>query len=229
MLTSKNNSAAGFSMIELIIVIVVISIMTAVSMVYLNSSQRLYKPDAEALKIIDIFQEARQRSLTQRRTMRVEIDMDDKVIRLINEEDPATATDDALIRTMALLPASEITIDKRPFNITDNPPEPFPAPHANFYISHYPNSVGHRVCTIRFQSTGTVVNAGSDATGTGATPTGVALFIWAPDQQTVTNSDIARAITIIGTTGSVRLWEYDKQASTANKWKDSRRTSGFGG
>lgn len=212
-------------MIELIIVIVILSIMTAIPMLYLNASQKLYKPDSEALKIADIFQEARQRSLTQRKTMRVEIDLDDKVIRLINENKNDSADDHTVIKRMFLLPTNELTIDKRPLNITTNPPETFPAPTANFYISTYPKSASHRVCTVRFLSNGSVVNAGSDDTGTGAVPTGITLFIWSPNDANPNNSEIARAITIISTTGSIRMWEYDKNATAANKWKDSRRSN----
>lgn len=224
----NKESPNGFSLIEVLIVIAIISILTAISMVYLTASQKLYKPDTQSLEIADFFQEARQRSLTQRETMRVEIDMDDNIVRLIDENTIATADDDRVIRTKTLFPPGEIVVDSRPFNISVDPPENPPAPHANFSLSNYPGSIAHRVCTVRFQSNGSVVNAGTTPTGTGAVPTGVTLFIWAPSTGNASNSDITRAITIIGTTGSVRLWEYDPNLAQPNKWKNSRRTSGFG-
>lgn len=229
MQNETKSSSDGFSLVEVLIVIAVISILTAVSMIYLNASQKLYKPDVQSLQLIDIFQEARQRSLTQRRTMRVEVDMDDRIVRLIDEIANDTANDDLVIRTMVLLPDEELRVDDKPFNISENPPELLPTPAAVFSLSNYPKSIAHRVCTIRFQSNGNVVDAGSTPTGTGATPTGVTLFIWSPNQDNPMNMDIARAVTIIGTTGSVRLWEYDINATTSNKWKDSRRSSGYGG
>lgn len=90
----------GFSMVELLIVLTVITILLGISLFYLSAHERLYRPDEEALKIIDVFQEARQRSLTQRETMRVEIDLTDNVVRLIDENQPSTADDDRPIRSV---------------------------------------------------------------------------------------------------------------------------------
>ena len=69
----------GFSMVELLIVLTVMTILTGISLFYLSGHQRLFRPDEQTLKMVDIFQEARQRSLTQRETMRVEIDLTDSV------------------------------------------------------------------------------------------------------------------------------------------------------
>jgi hypothetical protein len=67
------------------------------------------------------------------------------------------------------------------------------------------------------------VDAGSTPSDGNATPTGVTLFIWSPSKADPSKSDIARAITIIGTTGSIRMWEYKRSSTAANKWIDSRR------
>jgi prepilin-type N-terminal cleavage/methylation domain-containing protein len=219
----------GFSMVELLIVLTVITILLGISLFYLSGHERLFRPDEEALKIIDQFQEARQRSLTQRETVRVEIDLTDNLVRLIDENQPGTADDDRTIRKVVLVPQSEVRLDARPPDISTNPTEIMPVPAAQFRPSIYPPSVSHNVCTFRFQRNGSVVNEGTDAVGSNATTTGLTLFIWSPKRNSANESEIARAITVIGATGSVRFWEYNRALTDANKWKDSRRMSIYGG
>jgi prepilin-type N-terminal cleavage/methylation domain-containing protein len=228
----KGNSLTysdGFSLIELLIVLVMISILSGTAFYYLNASRELYKADEQALKITDILQEARQRALTQRENMRVEIDLTDNIIRLIDENQPDTVDDDNEIRNIPILSSTELRLDQRPAQITYNPPEDFPVPSARFKQSVYTPSLLHNVSTLRFLSNGTVVDQGNNTLGDGAVPTGVTLHVWSPDKDNINNSKIARSITIIGSSGSVRLWEYDKNLETANKWKDTRRISVFGG
>ncbi|HEY0426946.1 MAG TPA: prepilin-type N-terminal cleavage/methylation domain-containing protein [Pyrinomonadaceae bacterium] len=225
---NKKNSELGFSLVELLIVLLITMIMIAITGFYFLNHQKLYKPDDQSLKIVDMLQEARQRSLTQRETVRVEIDLTDNLIRLIDENTPATVNDDREIRRTTLLPQSEVKLQQRPDDISYNPPETLPAPTAVFTTSVYPSSSTHNVCTIRFQSNGTVVNAGTTAVGGGATVTGVTLHIWAPKKTNANEADIARAITIIGSTGSIRMWEFDITNTGTNKWQDSRRTSVYG-
>lgn len=219
----------GFSMIELLIVLTVVTILLGISMIYLSSSQRLYRPDEQSLKILDVFQEARQRSLTQRETMRVEVDLTNNQVRLIDENQPTSSNDDLAIKTMTLAPQSEVKLDSRPPDITTDPVEIMPVPAAQFRPSIYPPSATHNVCTFRFLRNGTVVNEGTDAIGSNATTTGLTLFVWSPKPNNPNESEISRAITVIGATGSVRFWEYDRNLTAPNKWKDSRRVGLSGG
>lgn len=228
MKNKRKNVEAGFSLVELLIVLAIIMIMTTVTGYYLFAHQKLYKPDDQTLKIIDILQEARQRSLTQRETMRVEVDLTDGVIRLIDENGPTTATDDKEIRKATLLPQTEVKMAQRPNDIIYDPPETLPAPIAVFSPSVHPLSSTHNVCTIRFRSNGTVVNAGTDATGNGSTVTGYSMHIWSPKKTDPNEADIARSITIIGSTGSLRMWEFDRASTAANKWQDSRSSGVYG-
>lgn len=198
-------------------------------MFYLAAHQRLYKPDEQSMRIVDALQEARQRSLTQRETMRVEIDLTAGVVRLIDENTATTADDDVVIRESALFAGSEVKMGTRPPDIQTNPQETLPVPIASFSPSVYPRSATHNVCTLRFQRNGTVVNQGSDAIGTNASTTGSTIFLWSPKTSDATESDIARAITVLGATGAIRFWEYDRSIATTNKWKDSRRSGAYGG
>jgi len=192
--------------------------MSAVTGYYLINHQKLYKPDDQALKIIDLLQEARQRSLTQRGTMRVEIDLTDNMVRLIDENTATAAeADDEIIKRIPLLDASEVNIEQRATNIATNPPEPLLAGSAVFSPSVYPPSATNRVCTLRFKSNYQVVDEGNN-------PTGITLHIWSPSKTNSSEAEIARAVTIIGTTGSIRMWEYQYNSNQANKWADSRRS-----
>ncbi len=223
------HNESGFSIVELLIVLTIITVMTTISFLYFVTTKEKYKPDDQSLKLIDVMQEARQRSLTQRETMRVEIDLTDNVVRLIDENTSSTASDDTKLKEFSLLDDEDVRVDERPSQINDNPPEEFPVPSAYFRQSIYPNSLAHDVCTIRFLSSGKVVDQGTNEVGENAVASGLTLHIWAPKKSDNTEAEIARAITIIGATGSIRLWEYDASLSTSNKWKDTRRTSLFGG
>lgn len=221
------SDASGVSLIELMIVLVIITIMTGFSLFYLTGHQKLYKPDEQALRIADVLQEARQRALTQRETIRVEIDTTAGFVRILEENTPSTATDDKEIRRIKLLPSNELRVDAAPSNINYTPPESLPVPIAVFRQSSYPGSINDQVCTIRFQSNGNVVDGGTNTTGSGAVATGVTLYIWSPKTSSTGQADIARAITIVGASGSIRFWEFDVNMTGTNKWKDSRRTGAY--
>lgn len=226
---------AGFSLIELFVVVALIFILSSISLFLLTGHQTLYKPDDQTLLITDMLQEARQRALTQRETMRVEINRDTNTVRLIDENTnvnippPDTVGNDQVIRQISLFESSVVTVGVNPANIAYNPPEPstLPVPTAVFVPSVYPSSISQSVCTLRFLANGTVTNAGNNALGAGAVTTGVTIHVWAPQEGTPTQSSIARSITVIGATGTVRAWEFDPSSVAANKWKDSRRTGSY--
>lgn len=224
-----NVNNAGYSIVELLIVLTIVTIVMSGAFFYLNAHEKLYKTDNQALQVADMLQEARQRSLTQRRTMRVEIDLNDSAARLIDENTASISSDDKVLRELQLFFPNEVRIDAPASEITYNPPEPFPVPSAQFKTSNYPSSVLHQVCTIRFQSNGTVTDAGDNDIGSNAVLKGVTLHLWSPDQKDASKPEVARALTIIGSTGSVRLWEYHKQLESGNKWQDSRRFGVYGG
>ncbi|MGD9627938.1 MAG: prepilin-type N-terminal cleavage/methylation domain-containing protein [Pyrinomonadaceae bacterium] len=219
----------GFSLIELMVVLVVVTIFVSISLFFYEGHRSLYRPDETALLVGDLLQEARQRSLTQRETMRVEVDLTRKVASLIDENRSTTADDDVVIRAVNIPEPSVVTVGSRPANIPDNPPEPLPVPNAVFVSSVYTPSFGNNVATFRFLRDGSVVNAGNNSIGTGATASGATLHIWSPSETDATSSQIARAITIIGSSGTIRTWEYDPALETTNKWKDSRRSGSYAG
>ena len=222
-------SEAGFSVIEILVVVGIIGILSSIAIFYATNHKKAYQPDDQALMLADMLQEARQRALTQRRTMRVEINLATNTAKLYDENANATtASDDVVIKAMNLFAPTNVKVDSRPGQIAYNPAEQLPVPNAVFKPSVYTPSISQRVCTIRFLANGSAVDAGTNPTGAGAVPTGVTLHVWAPKQADATQSDIARSITILGATGVIRLWEYDPASTASNKWKDSRRSSTYG-
>jgi prepilin-type N-terminal cleavage/methylation domain-containing protein len=218
------NLQRGFSLIELLVVLGIIAIMSTVSLIYFTSTKQLYKADEQGLQIVDLIQEARQRALTQRETMRVELDLSSNIARLIDENSSSVATDDQILRIVSFYDKSEVRIDTKPNNINISPAEIAPVPTAVFKPSTYIYSPAHTVCTLRFLLNGTVVDAGTSDVGANANSVGTTLYIWKPKQGSTTDAELARAITIVGSSGSVRMWEYTQQNGTY-VWKDSHRSS----
>lgn len=225
---ARHRSEAGYSLIEMLMVLVIISILVGFAIIYAYPHQKMYKPDDESLQVTDVLQEARQRSLTQRETMRVEVSQTNGTVSLIEENSPTTADDDVLLKRVTLFPETEVKFTSQPTNVSYNPPEPLAPPNAVFQPSVYPRSVGQRVCTLRFLSNGTVTNAGNNSVGTGASVTGTTLHVWAPTKANPAASEILRAITVVGTTGVIRLWEFNPALTATNKWQDSRRYGTYG-
>lgn len=223
----KMSVHAGFSLIELLVVIAIIFILSGIMLFYLSAHQKLYKVDDESLQIADVLQEARQRALAQREPLRVEINTVTNMVTLYNENKQDNVTDDVVIKRFVLTSTDQVKYTTRPSQITVNPPESMPVPNAVFKTSVYTPSIGQNVCTIRFLSNGTAVDAGTTPTGTGAVQTGVSLFVWSPKKGSTTESDQARAITVLGATGAIRMWEWDTAISGTNKWKDTRKSVAY--
>ncbi|MBP9664266.1 MAG: prepilin-type N-terminal cleavage/methylation domain-containing protein [Pyrinomonadaceae bacterium] len=219
----------GYSIVELLVVVAILAIMSTVALIYATAHKKLYEPDDQALQLSDIFQEARQRALTQRRTMRVEVNLASNTAKLYDENQNATSSsDDFLIRSLNLFASARVRVDARPSEIGYNPPELMSVPNAVYSPSVYTPTVSQSALTVRFLANGSAVNAGTNSIGTGAVPTGVSLHIWSPKESNNVESDIARCLTVLGATGIIRLWEFDRNSSASNKWKDSRRSSSYG-
>lgn len=220
----KSLSESGFSLAELIVVMGLTVVMTSVSLYYFYYHQKLYKPDEQAASFIDMLQEARQRALTQKVTMRVELDLTDNVARLINEGDATISTDDKIVRQFGLQSSKDVVVEKKPNNINSNPIEPSPVDQIVFAsASTHPLSLNHKVATLRFRKDGTVTDAGTNALGAGANITGATVFVWQPDKANANNSTITRAITVIGGSGAIRLWNHYPNLAANVSWKDSRK------
>lgn len=217
--TMIKNDIDGFSLIELLIVLVISSISISLIIFYLSGFKKVYKPDEQTAKVGDFMQEARQRSLTQRETVRVEINLDKGIVRLIDENGDSANDgndDDVVLKQTILLSPTEVAYNKRPDDISVNPPEPIPVYPFVFYQSDYPGSELDKVVTLRFKRNGSVTDK-NDVLLSGT------LYLWSPNKDNPNKSDIARSITVLGGSGIVRFWEWNVNSTDSNKWKDSRR------
>lgn len=200
----------GFSIVELTIVLLIISILTILSVVSFRPEEK-FLTDSQAYKINDILHEARQRSLTQRETMRVEINRTKNEIRLITENEAGNASDDQILKTASLENPADIIVGAAPQNISKFPVEMSPTPTVSFKVSTHPLSLGDTVATLRFTKIGKVLDAGTDAVGNNSVMIGATFYIWMPDldsaNQPLPTGDIIRAITVQGTSGMTNYWK----------------------
>lgn len=221
----------GFSLIELLVVMVVIAIGAALAIPLLTSHRRLHTVEEHALQISDLLQEARQRALTQRETMRVEFNTVDNAVHLIDENNGLSATNPngtnnaanhVLVRSIQL-PATGVNVGTRPVNInpTNLPATSSPIPALTYRPSSHPSSNGQSCAVLRFTRNGTVFNDGVDAIGTNSTMTGATIYVWKPSNTNPNNSDLARGITVLGPTGAMLKWDFD---FGSNQW---RRNVGY--
>lgn len=205
----QRSLAAGFSLMELLIVLSVIAILTAISIPYLFQYQRLYQSEEQARKLMDLMQEANQLALNRRRTIRFEIDLTDNAALLIDENTVGTAADDTLIKSMPLLSTGEIRVDTNPSGVTrPNPPNYANATFTNDTLGHKVGSAtvtNNSVWAARFRSDGSVVTAGN-------VPISATIFLWpprTPGNAAARDNGEVRAITLFGGSGAVRYWKYN--------------------
>lgn len=226
-LPSGYSSAKGFSVIELIVVIAVIGILSAITIMSFSSTQK-YAADDQALKILDILQEARQKALTQRRVMRVEFNNTTKQIRLINEYDTkvmnaALASDSSDDKEVRSIPfdVKNLVIGTKPSNVTTTiPTQTSPIPEIAFSTTIYPPSNGNSVKTLCFVKDGRVLDPGAnglcepDKDDLG----GVTVYVY--DKPDATGkAKIIRAVTVSSITGAADVVKCQLDASNAcTKW-----------
>lgn len=219
--TPKLNNEGGFSFLELIIVLLIISIVSVMALMSFRGEKK-YAADTEAYKIIDIIHEARQRSLTQHETMRVEFNQTKNTVRLIEENEPGTTADDKEIKSLKLPDVRNVVVGTMPKNVSTAPTEMSPVPALTFKKSVYPLSQSDTVATLRFTHTGMVLDAGSNAAGDNSAMTGATVYVWMPDYSAanlpLATGTVIRAITVQGTSGLSRYLKCPVVNNKCQNW-----------
>jgi prepilin-type N-terminal cleavage/methylation domain-containing protein len=202
----KSTRQTGFSVIELLVVLAVVAIMVGISIPYLLNYRKLYRSDDQAIKMMDLMREAGQLALTRRRTMRLEIDLTDNALLIIDENGAAA---DTLVKMIPLDKPADVRVDVIPNGVTKpNPPNYANAAFAADGTGHMSGATsvtGHNVWAARFQRDGSVVNAAD-------VPISVNLYIWPPASAgslTPRNRKEIRAITMFGGSGAMRFWKHN--------------------
>jgi type II secretory pathway pseudopilin PulG len=188
----------GYSLVEILIVVALVAVMTAISLPYLFNSARKFKTEDQAIKVMDLMKEASQLAMTRRRTIQFEIDrtnISSPVLRIID------LTNANFNKTIPLEPLSLVRMDTAPVGFT--PPSP-----PNYPAAVYTTNVWR----IWFTSGGSILNA------PGGTPVSATLYSWRPIMEPGTPFNISnltparreevRAVTVEGGRGAVRYWKY---------------------
>lgn len=207
-------SAYGFSMTELLVVLGLIAVMTAISLPYFYNYNRLYKSEQQAIKMVDLMREASQLAITRRRTMRVELDLTQNAFLIIDENGAAP---DTRVKTIPLENVGNLRIDTIPAGVTrPNPPNYTDITFAADTIGHQFNGTtvtGNNVWAARFMSDGSVVNAAG-------VPLNATIYVWppvTPGSATPRNVKEVRAITLFGGSGALRFWRHNGTALTPSQ------------
>ena len=206
-------SSKGFSMTELLVVIGIIALLSVMSLPYIVSYRKVYRSEDQAIKIIDLMTETSQLALTRRRTMRLEIDLTDNAVKIIDEQgtDP-----DTLIKSIPMDNTLDLRVDAKPNGVSKpDPPNYADVAFATDTLGHLEGATpvtGHSVWAARFQRDGSVVN------GIG-NPISVNIYIWPPTTAgSMDPRDLreVRAITLFGGSGAIRLWKHNGTALVAS-------------
>ena len=204
----------GFTLIELLIVVTIVVILTAISLPYIYNYKRLYKSEDQALKLMDLMREANQLALNRRHNFRVEIDLTDNALLLIDEASGAAGKQ---VKSLPLESPADIRIDVNPTGITPpNPPNYANATFATDTVGHTAQTssttiTGHNIWVARFRSDGSVVNSAG-------APVSATIYSWPPKTSggtTARNTNEVRAVTLYGGSGAVRYWKYNGTAFQA--------------
>lgn len=207
------NAQAGFSFVELLVVLSIIVIMSTYAVFTMRAQRNAFRTDDQGRRILDYIRDASQRALVQRQMMRMEIDLNTSVMRIIDENGAGT-TDDVIVRREGLLSPTEVRTVRTVFALNGPPlgvvapPAPSNYPAAVYAASTHPLSMNNTVCLMRFRPDGAVVDNANNVVS-------LTLYLWEPaagNLDAPNEPRRVRAITVFGGTGGVRLWKYNGAA-----------------
>lgn len=194
---SSKRDADGFSVIELLIVVAIIIILTAAAVFTLSPQRRAYRTDDAAGQVTNFLRDAYQRALSQRQTMRVEIDRANMLIKII-DENRLPVGDEFEVRRAKLNDEISLNQPADGAGLLNPPPAPY-----NYAVAGYSNNQWEA----RFRSDGSVVDlAGNSLSAT--------LFFSLANMDS-SDTNLIRAVTLFGPSGSVRVWRYTGQSFDA--------------
>lgn len=212
----------GVTVVELLIVIAIIGVISAIAIPQLTGSRRVLRSTGMMNEIVAELRKTRQQAITQNRVFSFTYDNPTKVITVINHGEigvtrnptsnaivklsgntaaSANEVADVTNRTIALaghgITVAEIAYGRAPgapiFNLNDG---------TGLTALTAANQV-----SLTFQPDGSIVDQNGN-------PLDRAIYFY----NTQLPNDTARAISILGATGRVKLWRYNPDATNTSKY-----------
>jgi len=190
----------GFSHVEVLVVLTIFIIFMTVAVSSLASHVRAYRTEDAVSQIVRMMRVAHSRSLGQRRTMRLTIDLNSASAnyRTITITDlSASGGPEDVARESLLFPETEVALTQ---------PSGFAPPPAPYCYA--PATWTSGVWTVFFHSDGRITNTQSPT----SSPVSGTLFFWTPkpgDASRPENNAEVRAVTFFGPTSAIRYWKYN--------------------
>ena len=213
------DKSSGFSLHELLIVMGIMAIISAIALPRLISSARLIGSTGMPREIVTYLRFARQEALTRQMVITCRYDDQTKTITIINHGERGITYDpttDAMVKLPGNTAATanqvaDVTIEQQTLTRTgitandlilgraDGKDPATTTLDDGTLMTTLPAS---KQINITFQPDGSVVNAQNASLNR-------TLFLYNQQAQ----QDTAFAISVLGTTGRVKLWRYDKNAT----------------
>jgi prepilin-type N-terminal cleavage/methylation domain-containing protein len=178
----------GFSLIELMVVLTIIFIVSAIAVTMLTPNLQQARVDAEMREVLDTFRQAREFSIANRRYVQISFPANNQM--LVTQMDnltPGAGGVNPVLTTLTLAPPLVFNLDGMPDT---------PDAYGNANAIEIAGINGGPPAGMYFQSDGEFVAAATYL------PINGTVFMGFPGQQST-----ARAVTILGTTGRVRGWK----------------------
>ncbi|HSS20261.1 MAG TPA: type II secretion system protein [Pyrinomonadaceae bacterium] len=199
------SSTAGYSLIETLIVFALIGVLTSIALPQIIVQRRLTRSVGIPREIMTQLREARQLAMSQRQAFTFRYDNTAKQISVIDHNsnpggsllsDPAFPTT-AGSKVILSVPLAESSVSA---DMAYGIPTGLPAAALGDGIALTP--LNNQAFTVTFQPDGSVIKSNGD-------PDDRAFFIYNARAPQAT----ASAISIVGASGRVKLWRYDKVAN----------------
>lgn len=214
--TGRHCSAKGFTLIELVIVVTIITILGAVSVQQLLGSRKLIRSAAVTRELAGVLRDARQMAISQRRAITFQYDDSKKQVNIINHgtDSEGVGVSGLVVLTAANYPNSTGSTVERTYSLAASG-----IPASDIAYGLPPgvpttlNKLGDNVTlstltsqklNVTFQPDGTVVDKDGNTLD-------VAIFIYNVSKP----KDTASAISVLGGTGRIKAWRY---SSGSNKY-----------
>ena len=194
MLAIKRGNQKGFSMAELLIVLLVIAIIVVLALPQIMSSRRLFRFAGVQRQVVSALREARQQAISQR--LAITARYDDANKRILLSGGTFGIPGDAKNQIFELA-GDGITSNELVYG------RPTGASTAALGDGTNLTALSSNVVDITFQTDGSVIDASNN-------PQNKALFFY----DTKTPTDTAFAVSILGAGGRAKLWRYSSGVNT---------------